>query len=800
MKIRIGTRLMLSATLGVLGVTFVVSFAAYHIARRGLEDQTTSHLVSVAQSRAAHVQTFLHEHKEIVRLAATSRVMTADLRKLEEGGATRAAAAEGLNRRLESLLDPADDIYDWFLLDRRGVVVASTTPENIGQDKSTDAYFVGARKDAFIKDAYVSATTGRQTHAVSAPLFGRESGKLLGVLVMRVGMEELNEILIDSAGLGVTGETYLINKYGFMITPSRFREDTFLKKKMDSENARQCLADARAMCRGTLAAAHGHAAKEFLDYRGVRVLGVHAHIPEMAWGLLAEIDVDEAFGPIAWLKRTLMVFGALSAGAALVVAYFFARRIARPIHELHVGSERIGAGELDHRLDIRTGDEVEQLADEFNHMAARLSESYASLEHKVAERTAELAEANAQLRDEIGKRERTEAEKAQLYLRQQVLLENTPAAVFLKDVQGRYTAVNRGYLELIPRQVDDPVGKRDRDLYPERLARELERENEQVLRQGRRIEKEERIRLRGGQVADFAVTLAPVRIEGGAIVGMIGLAADITERKRAEAELARRAGQLEEVNAALERSNEDLRAFTYAASHDLQEPLRKVHTFAEFLVEDYGDQLPESGRDHLRRMQDATVRMKELIHHLLQLSRVDMRTVELIPVDPGAVLGDVLDALDENVRQAGATVSVQPDMPEVMGDRTQLGEVFQNLVSNALKFRPPEREPQVQIAARCEGDNVVFSVRDNGIGIEDRFLEKIFAVFQRLHTREEYEGTGVGLALCRKIVRKHGGRIWAESESGVGSAFHFSFPAVRRSGGPEHHRGTPEEAGVCAVG
>ena len=197
MKMRIGTRLMLGALFGVLAVVFVVSLAAYHIARRGLEGQITAHLVSVAQSRAAHVQTFLHEHKEIARLAATSRVMRADLRKLEEGGATRAAAVESLNRQLASLLDPADHIYDFFLLDRRGVVVASTSPENIGQDNSGNAYFVGARKGAFIKDAYLSATTGRQTHAVSAPLFDRESGELLSVLVARIGLVELSAIMTD---------------------------------------------------------------------------------------------------------------------------------------------------------------------------------------------------------------------------------------------------------------------------------------------------------------------------------------------------------------------------------------------------------------------------------------------------------------------------------------------------------------------------------------------------------------------------------------------------------------------------
>jgi len=400
-KLKIRTKLTLAAVLGILAVVFLTGLAGYHIARAGLEQKIRSHLVSAAESRAAHVKTFLRTHKNMIQVAATSRVLRAGLRRLRTSGADNAAVTQDLNARLATFNEPDDCVYDILLLDHRGRVVASTDPKNIGQDRSTDAYFVGARRGAFMKDAYVSKTTGRKGLAVSAPLFGRERGDMLGVLAARLEMAALNDICTDRTGFGKTGETYLINKYGFMITPSRFRKDTFLKLKVETENARECLADQAAMRQGTLAQDHEHRAGKFVDYRRARALGVHAHIPEMQWGLLAEIDEDEAFAPIARLRRALFACGGPCAAAAAGIGCLFAWQFSRNIHRLRTGAERVGSGELDHRVDVKTGDELEDLAAEFNHMAARLAESYESLEQKVAERTAQLSASNVRLEEHM---------------------------------------------------------------------------------------------------------------------------------------------------------------------------------------------------------------------------------------------------------------------------------------------------------------------------------------------------------------------------------------------------------------
>jgi signal transduction histidine kinase len=248
--------------------------------------------------------------------------------------------------------------------------------------------------------------------------------------------------------------------------------------------------------------------------------------------------------------------------------------------------------------------------------------------------------------------------------------------------------------------------------------------------------------------------------------------------ERQAAALARQASELErrvaERTAELERSNRDLEQFAFIASHDLQEPLRMVASYTQLLAERYRDRLDDKARKYIDYAVDGATRMQRLIEDLLSWSRVGSRGKPLQPVDSLSVLQDALANLASPIAESGAVVT-HGELPMVRADASQLLLLFQNLVSNAIKFRG-KATPQVRVEACAEGMDTVFSVRDNGIGIEGRQLERIFEIFKRLHTRQEYPGTGIGLALCRRIVERHGGRIWCESAVGEGSAFFFTIP------------------------
>ena len=247
----------------------------------------------------------------------------------------------------------------------------------------------------------------------------------------------------------------------------------------------------------------------------------------------------------------------------------------------------------------------------------------------------------------------------------------------------------------------------------------------------------------------------------------IHLSVELDERRRAEEKMAQYAGELK-------RSNAELEQFAYVASHDLQEPLRMVASFTQLLAKRYQGKLDEDADEFIGFAVDGANRMQMLINDLLAFSRVETRGKPLEPTDCEAVLSHTLADLAAMVQETRAVVTHDP-LPTVPADAVQMGQIFQNLLINALKFKGRET-PKVHISARWQGGEWIFGVQDNGIGIDPQHQERIFAIFQRLHRREDFPGTGLGLALCKKIAERHGGRIWVESEPGRGSTFYFTIP------------------------
>ncbi|MBM4279047.1 MAG: hypothetical protein FJ130_14395 [Deltaproteobacteria bacterium] len=234
--------------------------------------------------------------------------------------------------------------------------------------------------------------------------------------------------------------------------------------------------------------------------------------------------------------------------------------------------------------------------------------------------------------------------------------------------------------------------------------------------------------------------------------------------------------QLHQKTEDLIRSNKELEQFAYVASHDLQEPLRMVTSYVQLLAQRYKDKLDQDGNEFIDFAADGATRMYQLINDLLAYSRVGTRGHTFEPINCETILQEALDNLKVTLEESGAVVT-HDSLPTVMADSLQLGQLFQNLIGNAIKFRGDER-PRIHISASRNDSGWTFSVRDNGIGIAPEFTERIFIIFQRLHGPQQYPGTGIGLAVCKKIVERHGGRIWVESEPGKGAAFYFTLPNV----------------------
>jgi PAS domain S-box-containing protein len=272
-----------------------------------------------------------------------------------------------------------------------------------------------------------------------------------------------------------------------------------------------------------------------------------------------------------------------------------------------------------------------------------------------------------------------------------------------------------------------------------------------------------------GEARTFDFSMHPIRNERGEVVMMVPEGRDITGQKRAEEELKRS-------NEELTRVNRELEEFAYVASHDLQEPLRMVNIYTQLILDEIDQSPPDIGQ-YAAFVQEGVRRMEGLIHDLLTFSRaVHSDSAPVGNADLSAALSEAVSVLKNRIQESGCVIAAEP-LPTVRGDVSQMAHVFQNLLSNALKYCKRGVPPAIQVSAKREGGYWVIAIRDHGIGFEPRYAERIFGLFKRLY-KEEYPGTGLGLAICKRIVERYGGRIWAEGNPGEGSTFYFSLPAA----------------------
>jgi|CZKY01.1.fsa_nt_gi PAS domain S-box-containing protein len=365
------------------------------------------------------------------------------------------------------------------------------------------------------------------------------------------------------------------------------------------------------------------------------------------------------------------------------------------------------------------------------------------------------------------------------------VVESSDDAIISKTLDGTVTAWNSGAEKLFGYSSAEALGKSlDRLLPPERANEEsdiLAR-----IARGEHVNHFETVRVRkDGKRVDISATISPLKDSSGAIVGVANIARDITQRKAAEVEIRKLNEELErrvvERTAQLEAANQELEAFSYSVSHDLRAPLRHISGFSQLLVEEFGSTLDPTAQKYVERIRAGTQKMGLLVDGLLNLAGLGRHALRLQPTGLNAVIAEVLAILqpESEGRQVEWVIA---DLPAVECDPVLLRQIFQNLLANALKFTRPRAHAVIEVNHKEEEDGqVVFMVRDNGIGFNMKYVGKLFGVFQRLHRTEDFEGTGIGLATVQRIVHKHGGRVWAEAELDRGAAFYFTLGVGKRA-------------------
>ncbi|MCL4258589.1 MAG: PAS domain-containing protein [Anaerolineales bacterium] len=374
---------------------------------------------------------------------------------------------------------------------------------------------------------------------------------------------------------------------------------------------------------------------------------------------------------------------------------------------------------------------------------------------------------NAERLHDAGQTQRTLERNLDALSRQMnSLIENSPSAISIKDVRGRYKLVNSQFAYLAQMDRDEIIGKPAEAIFRQPLLQAVIETDRKVFGSGEAASREIAAIVDGVECIYLNVKF-PLFDEKDQILGLGGIWTDITEQKQLQDTLRTK-------NTDLERSNQELEQFAYVASHDLQEPLRMVSSYMQLLESRYKDKLDDDAKEFIDFAVDGAARMQRLIQDLLAFSRVGTRGRAPEVVSAEAALTEALHNLGVRIQENGARIEHE-ELPTVFVDRNQLTQVFQNLVGNAIKFRA-EREPVITVQARPHGEFYEFRVQDNGIGFDPKHADRIFIIFQRLNSRETYEGTGIGLAICKKIIERHGGRIWVESAVGEGTTFYFTLP------------------------
>ncbi len=827
------------------------------ISNNTVKNQIGNHLLSTAQSRAHNIETLLNDYKEVVHTLAVGIPFT----NVFDTQIDYTKRMNECNLRIKRTIESYPDISTISILNKNGIVISSSN-EDIGYDLSKSDIFTKGKENVYIADIHKSEHTGNLILSISSPIFLRET--FSGVMIINFGVEKrLFKILTDTTGLGKTGEIYLVNKDGIMLSPSRFIDVIILKTKINTKQVKLFLSE--HLVKG-LPENTEQKPTNYLDYRGKKVLGVHFYISEMQWVLIAEFDVEEVYKPINKQAILLITIFLVLFLAVLFFAFKLSKGITSPIIKLHEGTKEIIKGNLDHKIGVGSKDEIGELFHSFDIMTGRLKKSQNKIDRHtevlkttVKERTAELEKQfeksekqriatlvvmndlnknTKELKEEIIERKRAEQIQKVLYnISNAVTTTNTLKKLIskIRKEMGTIIDTTNFYIAFYDKKSDMlslPYYADEKDKFTyapaaKTLTKYVIETKKPLLANvelKKKFVKEGKLEHQGS-VSKIWLGV-PLKIEGK-ITGVLAVQSYTDEnafdesdmemlefvsdqisisieRKKAEEELAKHRDHLEELvnertleleksqnsltlllddvndinkelqktNTKLDSTNKEMEAFSYSVSHDLRAPLTRMDGFSQAILDTYSDKLDEQGKHFLNRIRSSSQHMAKLIDDMLALSRISRKDIFRQQLDLTQLAENISEELMNAEPKRKVNFKIKKGL-KIKADQKFVIILLQNLLGNAYKFTGKNKNAVIEFGTKTIDKKEVFFIKDNGAGFNMKYYNKIFTAFQRLHHEDDFKGTGIGLAIVQRIINKHGGEIWAESEKGKGSVFYF---------------------------
>ena len=735
---KIAAKLSLFFLLLSISPIILVGYLSYQSAGNIIEKETIDHLRSTNIHKAAELNLWIRDSARLIELAAGSYFFKTEFASIMAAYdpmdpmhvATQKKIADRFLRPFVRLGGFCELL---ILRAKDGKVLISTDERQEGKILNNQPFFTEGRQATFIQTVYYSMTLQRPAMTISTPVKDGQ-GNAIAVLAGRLDLSDLSKIMEVANTLRRSEDTYLVNSSSFFITEPRFGQGYALRKSLHTEGVRAVLE-------------HRAGTGFYDDYRGIPVIGAYRWLSEWDMGLITEIDQAEAVEPVYALLKTI---AALALGGALLAAIAglgVARTITRPVHRLVRSAAEIGQGNLNHHVRSSGKDEMGHLSRAFDQMKEKLKETLVSRDDLAKEITArKLTEAS--LRESQDRLRRAEAMGHLGNWRMTVDGGNMSWSEEMYRILGVPENENGPTFQSLPGLVHESC----REEFGENFSR---------IHQDGNVDFECRIVRPDGRERHVAIYGEVEMNSSGTPLALIGTVLDITDSKEREE-------KLEEKNAELER-------FTYTISHDLKSPLVTIKTFAGYLDQDISQSDNARIEKDLQYIRDAAEKMGRLLDELLEMSRIGRLVNAPVSVSFRELVDEALGSVAGRITETGTAIEVEDVSLTLFGDRQRLVEIWQNLVENAVKYMGDQPSPRIRIGVIREGRETVFYVRDNGMGIDPRYQEKVFGWFEKLNPA--IEGTGLGLALVKRIVEIYRGSIRLESQGlGHGACFRFTLP------------------------